>query len=158
LRGAARSRPPSTIGEAPEDAAMVRINHVAVWVAGIAHFMLGAIWYTTLGPAWMAAIAKTETQLRAEQPNVAIPMIIAVIVAIVIAYTLAWLLPRLEAQSVAGGATAGVMLAITLIASTLAMNYGFEVRSISLWLINSGYMIVGMALMGAIIGGWRKKA
>jgi hypothetical protein len=38
------------------------------------------------------------------------------------------------------------------------MNYGFEARPLSLWLINAGYMVVGMTLMGAIVGGWRKKA
>ncbi len=88
----------------------------------------------------------------------AIPLIIAVVVAIVIAYTLAWLLPKLGAQSAAAGARMGVTLALTLIATTMAMNYGFEARSISLWLINSGYMVVGMAVMGAIVGGWKKKA
>ena len=64
-----------------------------------------------------------------------------------------------EARRPIGGRRAriGVTLALTLIA-TMAMNYGFEARSISLWLINSGYMVVGMAVMGAIIGGWKKKA
>jgi len=37
------------------------------------------------------------------------------------------------------------------------MNYGFEARPLSLWLINAGYMVVGMTIMGAIIGHWRKK-
>jgi high-affinity Fe2+/Pb2+ permease len=134
------------------------INHVAVWLAGIVHFMLGAGWYTAFGPAWMAGVGKTEAQIKADQPNMAIPMVIAVVVAIVIAYTLAWLLPKLGAQSAGGGARSGATLALALIASTMAMNYGFEARSPSLWLINAGYMVAGMAVMGAIIGGWRKKA
>ena len=137
---------------------MSGINHIAVWVAGIAHFMLGAAWYTTLSKAWLAGIGKTEAQVTAEQPNTAIPMIIGFAVAIIIAYTLAWLLPKVGAQSMAGGAKTGGALALALIASTLAMNYGFEARPVSLWLINSGYMVVGMAVMGAIVGGWKKKA
>jgi hypothetical protein len=136
---------------------MAGINHAAVWIAGIAHFMLGAGWYTAFGPAWMTAIGKTEAQIRADQPTMAIPLVIAVAVAVIIAYALAWLLPRLGAQTAAGGAKAGAMLALALIATTLAMNYGFEARSPALWLINAGYMVVGMALMGAIVGGWRKK-
>ena len=134
------------------------INHIAVWVAGIVHFMLGAGWYTAFGQSWMAAIGKTEAQIKAEQPNMAIPLIIAVVVAVIIAYTLAWLLPRIGAQSAAAGAKTGAALAVALIATTMAMNYGFEARSITLWLINSGYMIAGMAVMGGIIGGWKKKA
>ena len=136
---------------------MRAINHVAVWVAGLAHFVLGAGWYTTLAKAWVAGIGKTEAQIMTEQPNTAIPMIIGFVVAVVIAYAIAWLLPKLGAQSVSGGARTGATLALTLIATTLAMNYGFEARPISLWLINSGYMVVGMAVMGGIIGGWKKK-
>ena len=93
-----------------------------------------------------------------EQPNTAIPMIIAFAVAIIIAYTLASLLPKVGTQSAGSGARTGATLALALIATTLAMNYGFEARPVSLWLINSGYMVVGMAVMGGIVGGWRKKA
>ena len=137
---------------------MGAVNHVAVWVAGIVHFIIGAGWYTLFGGSWLAAIGKTEAQIKADQPNMAIPLIVAVVVAIAIAYTLAWLLPKLGAQSAATGARMGVTLALALIATTMAMNYGFEARPISLWLINSGYMVVGMAVMGAIVGGWKKKA
>jgi Protein of unknown function (DUF1761) len=137
---------------------MGAINHVAVWVAGIVHFLLGAGWYTVLGGAWLTAIGKTEAQIKTEQPNMAIPLVIAIAVAVIIAYTLAWLLPKLGAQSAGAGAKTGAVLALALIATTIAMNYGFEARSISLWLINSGYMVVGMAVMGAIIGGSKRKA
>ena len=136
---------------------MGAVNHVAVWVAAVIHFIIGACWYTVLGATWIAAVGKTEAQIKAEQPNMAIPLVIAAVVAVIIAYTLAWLLPKLGVQSAAAGAKTGAVLALALIATTIAMNYGFEARSITLWLINSGYMVVGMAVMGAIIGGWKKK-
>jgi len=134
------------------------INHIAVWVAGIAHFMLGAGWYMTLSQAWLKGIGKTEAQIMAEQPSSAIPMVIGFAVAVIIAYAIAWLLPKFGARSAGSGAATSATLAFALIATTLAMNYGFEARPLSLWLINAGYMVVGMALMGAIIGGWRKRA
>ena len=120
--------------------------------------MQGAGWYTTLGPTWVAGIGRTEAEIEAAQPNMATPMVIAFVAAVIIAYALAWLLPKVGAQSAAGGAKTGAMLALALIATTLATNYGFEARPISLWFINSGYMIVGMAIMGAIVGSWTKKA
>jgi hypothetical protein len=46
---------------------MNAISHVAVWATGIVQFLLGAGWYTLLGPAWMAGIGKTEAQLVAEE-------------------------------------------------------------------------------------------
>jgi hypothetical protein len=136
---------------------MNTINHVAVWVAGVVQFILGAGWYTLLGSAWMAAIGKTQEQLMAEHGNSPMPYITALVAALVVAYTIAWLLPKLGRQTAGGGAQTGAVLALALIGTTLAQNYGFEARPGSLWLINVGYMIVGMAVMGAIVGHWTKK-
>lgn len=137
---------------------MSGINHVAVWVAGLVQFMLGAGWYTAFANPWMAAIGKTEAQLMAEHGASPLPYIFALVGALIVAYTIAWLLPKVDAESAGGGAKTGATLALALIATTLATNYGFEARSLSLWLINTGYMLIGMAVMGAIIGAWRKKA
>jgi hypothetical protein len=136
---------------------MGSINHIAVWVAGILHFVLGAAWYSTLSQAWLAGIGKTQAQLTSENGGSPAPYIIGLAAAVVVAYGLAWLLPRLDARSAAAGAKAGIVLALVFIGSTMAMNYGFEQRPLTLWLINAGYMTVGMAIMGAIVGGWKKR-
>ena len=95
----------------------------------------------------------------AEQANSAIPMVIGLAVARHHRVHASRGCCRGSAPARPGsGAASGATLALALIASTLAMNYGFEARPLSLWLINAGYMVVGMAMMGAIIGAWRKKA
>jgi hypothetical protein len=137
---------------------MSSFNHVAVWVAGLVQFMLGAGWYTLLGRSWMAGIGKDEVELAAEIGSSPLPYIMSLVTGLVIAYTLAWLLPKVGAASAASGAKTGALLGLALIGTTLAQNYGFEARPLSLWLINAGYMVVGMAIMGAIVGHWRKTA
>lgn len=135
---------------------MQQLNHVAVWVAGIVHFLLGAVWYTVLGKTWMAAIGKTEEQMHSEHGNSPLPYIVALGGALIVAYTIAWLLPKVGAPSPNSGAKLGATLSLTLIATTMAMNYGFEARPVVLWVINAGYMVLGMAMMGVIIGAWTK--
>ena len=49
-------------------------------------------------------------------------------------------------------------VALLYVAANIALNYAFEMRGVTLWTINSGYVLVGLTLAGAIIGGWRKKA
>ena len=137
---------------------MGNINHVAVWVAGIVQFILGAGWYTLLGKSWLAGIGKTQEQLMAEHGNSPLPYIISLVTGLIIAYTIAWILPKLGHETAAAGARTGAVLGLALIGTTLAQNYAFESRSVLLWLINAGYMIVGMAIMGAIVGHWRKAA
>src|SRR5439155_23422443 len=117
----------------------------------------GACWYTALGQTWMRAIGKTEAELAGDR-NSPLPYVFALGSALIIAYTIALLMPKVGAQSPADGAKTGAALALALIATTLATNYAFEGRSLSLWLINTGHMVIGMAAMGAIIGAWKMKA
>lgn len=131
-------------------------RHLAVWVASIVFFVLGAIWYTVMAGPWVAAIGKTMEQLAREQGGSPRPYVIAFVAVLVMCYTLAWLIRRLDTGTLAGGLRLGATVAIGFIAAMLAMNYGFEARPTTLWFINSAYAIVGLALAGAIIGGWKR--
>ena len=133
-------------------------RHVATWIASIVFFVLGAIWYSVMAAPWMAAIGKTMDELTREQGASPLPYIVGFAAILVMCYTLAWLMHRLQAATLAAGLRLGAIIAIGFIAATLALNYGFEARSITLWLINSAYVIVGLALAGAIIGGWKRAA
>jgi hypothetical protein len=133
-------------------------RHVAVWIASIVFFVLGAIWYSVMAVPWMAAIGKTAEQLGREQGASPLPYVVGFIAILVMCYTLAWLMHRLQAATLVAGLRLGAIVAIGFIAATLALNYGFEARSVTLWLINSAYVIVGLALAGAIIGGWKRAA
>ena len=43
------------------------VNYLAVLVAGIVYFALGAVWYArpVFGKAWMEGVGKTEEQIKA---------------------------------------------------------------------------------------------
>jgi len=85
------------------------------------------------------------------------PYAIAFIAALAIAYTLARVLQKTDIRSVARGALAGALVGLGFIGAAIATNYAFEARSLALWVINTGYVVIGMAIMGAIIAPWRKK-
>ena len=136
---------------------MAGINHAAVWLAAILHFLFGAAWYTGFSQAWLEGIGKTMEQLQAAGGGMPTPYIIGFIAALVIAYTLARVIEKFGVRSVAGGATLGAGCALGFIGAAIATNYGFEARPLSLWLINTGYVTIGMAIMGAVIAPWRKK-
>jgi hypothetical protein len=38
---------------------------------------------------------------------------------------------------------------------SLGVIYLFEQRSLKLWLINSGYQVLSLTLMGAVLGAWK---
>ena len=133
-------------------------RHLAVWIASIVFFVLGAIWYSVMAAPWVAAIGKTTDQLTREHGTSPVPYVVGFVAILVMCYTLAWLMHRLQAATLVDGLRLGAIVAIGFIAATLALNYGFEARSVTLWLINSVYLVVGLALSGAIIGGWKRAA
>jgi hypothetical protein len=129
-----------------------------VWIASIVFFVLGAIWYSVVATPWVAAIGKTMDQLTREHGTSPLPYVVGFVAILVMCYTLAWLMQRVQATTLFDGLRLGAIVAIGFIAATLALNYGFEARSVTLWLINSVYLVVGLALSGAIIGGWKRAA
>ena len=133
-------------------------RHLAVWIASIVFFVLGAIWYSVMAAPWAAGIGKTMDQLAREQAGSPLPYAIGFVAILVMCYTLAWLMHRLQAATLSSGLRVGAIVAIGFVAATLALNYGFESRSVMLWVINSVYVVVGLGLAGAIIGGWKRAA
>jgi hypothetical protein len=125
-------------------------------MASIVFFVLGAIWYSVMAAPWVAAIGKTSDQLTREHGSSPLPYVVGFVAILVMCYTLAWLMHRLQAATLFDGLRLGAIVAIGFIAATLALNYGFEARSVTLWFINSVYLVVGLALSGAIIGGWKR--
>ena len=136
---------------------MSRINHWAVIVAAVVFFAIGAVWYTTLQAPWLAGIGKTLEQLAKEQGGSPLPFVIGFLAVLVMCYTLAWIVHRGMTPSAGNGALTGLVVAFGIVGATLALNYGFEWRGITLWLINAGYVVIGLVISGAIIGAWRRQ-
>jgi hypothetical protein len=133
------------------------INHLAVLVAAVVFFALGALWYNVFSRPWLDGIGKTVEQLMKENGGSPMPYVVGFLAIVVMCYTLGWIVQRGMEPTAGNGALTGATVAFGLIGATLALNYGFEARGITLWLINAGYVFVGLVIAGAIIGAWRKQ-
>jgi hypothetical protein len=136
---------------------MKSLNHIAVLVAAILFFALGAVWYNVFSQPWLDGIGKTVEQLMKDNGGSPAPYVIGFLAILVMCYTLGWIVQRGMEPTAGNGALTGATVAFGLVGGMLALNYGFEARGITLWLINAGYALVGLVLAGAIIGGWKKK-
>ena len=136
---------------------MKSTNHAAVIVAAVVFFALGAVWYNVFSTPWLAGIGKTAEQITRESDGSPMPYVIGFVAILVMCYTLAWIIARGPEPTASNGALTGATVALGVVGAALALNYGFEARGITLWLINTGYDLIGLVIAGAIIGGWRKK-
>jgi Protein of unknown function (DUF1761) len=51
----------------------------------------------------------------------------------------------------------GAMLWAGCVLTTIATEHVFEVRTYAIFSINAGFWLIGMMLMGAVVGAWKKK-
>lgn len=130
--------------------AMSHLNWLAVVVSALAGFAIGGLWYGPLfGKAWMAETGITPEHARAG--NMTRTYVLALLLNLIAAFSLAMFI---GAGDLNFGVFAGFMTGATFVATALGITYLFEMRSLRLWLINSGYQIVLFTVMGAILGAW----
>jgi hypothetical protein len=132
---------------------MENVNWLAVAVAGISAFVLGGVWYSPalFGKAWMK-----ENNLSVEdvqKGNKAKIFGWSFILSLVMAVNLAMFLsdPKIDLKmAIIYGLLTGLWIFCGIAIVAL-----FEMKSARYIFVNGGYMIVALALMGAIIGAWR---
>lgn len=133
------------------------LNLVAVLVAAVAYFALGALWYSPalFGKLWMRAIGKTHDELQGSWMHYAAAGLASVVAAFVLAYVIALGgLLELTVATAAAGAMMGILVWVGFVGTTMGTSYLFGGRGRVLFLIDASYHLVGFFVMGGIIGGW----
>ena len=133
-----------------------KVYYPAVVVAAVAHFVLGAIWFTVFAKPWLAAIGKTMAQLG-QSANESVGYVVAFTANLVIAWALARLMIATGRTGASGGVSLGALLWLGFTATTMGTAFVFEARSFEGFAIIAGYPLAGMLIMGAILGAWRGK-
>jgi len=139
------------------------INWLAILVAGISSFILGGVWYSPalFGNAWMKENNLSEEAVRAGNKSKIFGW--SFILSVLMAVNLGMFLADSPAScpvecaqhtDISWGAIAGFLAGIWVFAG-IAFVALFEQKSFRYILINGGYMLVALTLMGAIIGLWR---
>ena len=137
--------------------ARVRQNYLANLVAAIACFLLEAGWYSAFMQPWMNGIGRTHDWLMSNSPNPALQYGTALVMAFIMATAISCIVQLTGKQTALRGISVGALLWAGFELTAWATEYIFEVRPISLFFVNAGYWLLRMMLMGAIVGGWKKK-
>jgi len=131
------------------------INYLAVLLAAICGFLVGAVWYTVLCKRWMAAAGLTETDVRdgGGKPSPR-PFIVAAIAQLVMAFMLAGVVGHLGDATVTprNGIISGLFIWIGFVVTTMAVNHAFQKKGVALTVIDGGYWLAVLVIQGAVIG------
>jgi hypothetical protein len=136
----------------------VKQNYLAIAVAAIACFAFEAVWYTIFMQPWLNGIGRTSEWLMSSAGyNPVLQYGTALLSAAVIAAAISYVTQLTGAQTALRGIRVAAMLWLGFVLTTYSTEYVFEVRPWSLLGINAGFWLLGMMLMGAIVGAWKKK-
>jgi len=135
----------------------MKTNYATVFIAAIAYWLLGAVWYGVLfSKPWMALENMSIEQAKSMNP--VLPYVITFVLNLLIAYSLAQICIWRNANTAGRGASVGVLLWVGFIGPITFTTYMYEMRPKELFAINEFFPLAGLVLMGAIIGAWTKKS
>jgi hypothetical protein len=136
------------------------INYLAVIIAAVAAWILGAAWYGLLAKPWVAAQGKTMEAFKADRdsatgkPASYLPFIIAFLAELVMAWILAGTIGHLGPGQITlrTGIISAMFVWFGFVLTTVAVNNMFAMRRPMLTVIDAGHWLAVLLLMGAIIG------
>jgi len=159
---------------------MEGFNFLAIIVAALVPIAIGFLWYNPklFGNAWMRESGMTEEKMKSG--NMAVIFGVSLLLSLLLAFFTIFIVVhetgvygltegQLDGETAkafmaewAGkyrtfghGALHGGMAGFSMVLPIIAINAMFERRSWKYILINAGYWIVCLMIMGSIIGGWK---
>ncbi len=122
-----------------------------VFVAALATFVLGGIWYGPLfGKAWQRAAGVSDEKLKTGHPAKVFGL------SFVLAFVSAWVFAMFlgPAPKPAFAVGVGALAGLCWVGAAFGINDLFERRSFRLWAINAGYHTLCFTLYGVVFGFW----
>jgi uncharacterized membrane protein YraQ (UPF0718 family) len=135
-----------------------RLNWVAILVAAIVSFLFEALWYSVFLNEWVAGIGRTDEWLHNSGVSPPVQNAVAILCSIVVAAVLTICIQASGEQTAIRGVIVAGVIWLGFIATFVATEYIFEVRSVQLYAINTGYALIDYMIIGAIVGAWKKKS
>lgn len=130
---------------------LVSVNWLAVLVSMIVSMGIGSLWYSQMlfGDIWQKELKIKAKDMGGNDPTSA--MVGAALLTVIQATTLAILI---GGGDVMEGLRLAALTSIGVVVAALGVQYCFEGRTLRLFAINAGYIVLSMVAAGAIIGAW----
>jgi hypothetical protein len=128
----------------------IAINWLALALAVIAKMVLGAVWYSPplFYKPWLALAGVSEAQMKERLPKALVSDLVGtVVMAVVLVHAVRYA----GAQGMGQGGAVGFLNWLGFIAVTSFSAVLYEHRPFKLWLINNGFQLIGLVIMGAIL-------
>ena len=132
----------------------VPTNFLAVVVAPLVNYILGAIWYGVLfRNAWQKLSGTAE--MRVSALSIILGLIGAFLMSFVLHHALFFADEYLKTGGVGGGLMVGFFNWIGFIAPVTIGVVTYEKKPFTLWILNNAYWLISLLVMGIILAVWQ---
>jgi len=138
------------------EAKRLRHNYPAIAVAAIVCFLFEMGWYSLFLDVWLKGIGHDRTWLEQTGVNPALQFGAALLAEALIAVSISFVTQVTGPQTALRGVRIGAALWLGLVMPTIALGDVFAVRNYASFAVDAGFWLIGMMLMGAIVGAWKK--
>ena len=131
----------------------LHFNHIALIVAAVAIWLLGAVWYSPVlfAKPWIAIIGRKE----GEKPKGLVTgMVGSLIGDLILAFVLAHIVGWSGADSFAWGAFVGFIVWLGFVVGPLFPQSIYEGRPFKYFAINAGYWLISLVGVGGMLAVW----
>jgi hypothetical protein len=135
----------------------VHINYLAAVVAAVVAFAIGGLWYSPFlfAKQWVNAHGYSEEQVKEMQKGAGKAYGISILCQLLIALAIAVLVSYLHLTRCTQGLKLGFLVWAGFAVPLGLMATMFTDKKITVFLIDTGYQLVYLLLMGAIITVWQ---
>jgi Protein of unknown function (DUF1761) len=126
---------------------------LAFFSAGLAHFLIGGLWYSPLmfSKVWMHGLGLTESDIKEGEFNMGLALAASAFASFAQAAALVWLFVALAMPSVPEAILIGGVAALAFGFTPMLRDRIWADRPWPVILVDAGYECVGGAVAGAII-------
>ena len=128
----------------------IMVNYLAILIAALAGLGLGLIWRTVMLKPWLAARGKTKTDI--EGRGLVLPFLTTFVALLVMAWMLAGVMAHMGQVTVRGGLLTSFLVWLGFVITVIGVSHAFTGAKPLLTLIDGGYWLAALLIMGAVIG------
>lgn len=135
----------------------IEFNYLAILVSAIATMALGFVWYGPIlfAKPWMKLMGLTVEKLESQKKEMGKTYGVSFVGALVTAFVLACFISYAGFESyLMGGVQLGFLAWLGFVAPVQLTDVLFGGKPLKLYYINTGYQLVSLLIMGAILATW----
>lgn len=132
------------------------VHFLPVVVSAVVVFVLGWLWYSPalFGKLWMQAHGHTGEKLKEMQATAGRKYAVSFVCSMIMAVAMSILIGRTGVMMLEGGIKLGLLVGVGFAVPLGLTAHMFSEKRPSAYLIDAGYQIVYLMVMGAILAVW----